>query len=395
MLTISRQALAPTVDVAIVIPSVLPEILLLAQDPNQNSPSLLANALWYKYRTSANWAWKVWDNTIASLRQLPVMAADPSDRLTCARRYVAFLAHVDMHLVDGFNAQVLDWFVGPGKNEVAALNEEVWELVVLLVVKLCATGVLAISTVLRGLVYPTWRAATLASSEAQASSIVVVLRSVTSVFKALLSDEYEHDTASTTTVELYRLRCHRAEVFRAPYFVELLCETYSLVIIEGSPLFSDDVQQASGRLWRATYGSAQFQQALYRDFDGIREVLKRSTAQSAAQGAGDAMDVDVGLVPLVFEAALQTCINSSILRGSQLHLLHSHTRGSLQTLQTPGRMTQAQSHGCLPSGDWLCSWQLHKQVAAFPMVMRSLRTCSIRFYPSSSILVSRRKKSRL
>lgn len=250
------------------------------------------------------------------------MAADRMDRRACADRYVAFLGHVDLHLVDGFDAQVLDWFIGPGKNEVAALSEEVWELLVRVVLKLCTTGVLAMVTVLQGLVYPTWRAAITASSPDQALTSTTPLRSIDALFQALtLSDESHANKAfPMTLIELHRLRCHRRDLFRPPYFVELLCETHSLVLVEQSNLFPEDIQHFAGQLWRATYSAAAFQRQLFEELDHIRDLLKQATTRSSMRD-GEDMHVDEDGVPAAFGEALQTCINSTLLEGTCPYLV--------------------------------------------------------------------------
>ena len=102
---------------------------MLATDSAPGAPSLLANSLWYKYMTSPDWAWKVWDNTIASLRQLPAMMSDVPSRRICALRYAAFLLHVDQHLPRGFDEQIRSWLMGSGRSEIAALTTETWDVV--------------------------------------------------------------------------------------------------------------------------------------------------------------------------------------------------------------------------------------------------------------------------
>jgi mediator of RNA polymerase II transcription subunit 12 len=69
---------------------------------------------------------KVWDNTVASLRQVPVMTSDTAGRHACALRYGTFLLQVDQHLPGGFDHSVLQWFLGPGENEVVALSTDAW-----------------------------------------------------------------------------------------------------------------------------------------------------------------------------------------------------------------------------------------------------------------------------
>ncbi|KAH0832417.1 hypothetical protein J3R83DRAFT_13457 [Lanmaoa asiatica] len=110
------------------VPLVLPEILLLAEDSKPDAPSIFANSLWYKYRTSPDWGWKVWDNTMASLRQVPLMADDVSKRHMIALQYAQFLLHVDRHLPAGIDEQVLRWFLGTGKGEILVLTVEAWDV---------------------------------------------------------------------------------------------------------------------------------------------------------------------------------------------------------------------------------------------------------------------------
>lgn len=318
ILTFVVKALLPTVDMGVIVPDSLTEILMFSQDPSQNAPSLLANTLWYKFRSSTDWAWKVWDNTIASLRQVPIMMNETTDRRLCAHRYVSLLASVDSHLVNGLDADVFAWFIGRGKREVEVLTEEVWDLVTLLIVKLCATGILEIGTVLRGLVYPTWRFTLSTSSSDSTSGINITrLRAVTTIFKTLLLDELDGSSDAISfmnVVEHYRLRCHREEAFRTAPITELLCETYSLVMLEGDESLEEDVRETLGCMWRAVYGSPLFQQALYRGLDDVREALKCCTIPGAQ--SGDGMEVEVGDICPRLDVALQTCLNASVLNGN-------------------------------------------------------------------------------
>ncbi|KAG6334052.1 hypothetical protein ID866_5040 [Astraeus odoratus] len=121
------HALAPETVPPEHVPSVLPEILLLADDPKPDAPSILANGFWYKYRTALDWGWKVWDNTIASLRQVPAMTEDTNKRHSMALRYAQFLLHVDQHLPAGIDKHVLQWCLGNGKGEILALSAGAWD----------------------------------------------------------------------------------------------------------------------------------------------------------------------------------------------------------------------------------------------------------------------------
>lgn len=98
---------------------------------------------------SADWAWKVWDNAVASLRQVPQMTPDVMDRRACALRYGAFLLHVDQHLPSGLDDHVLRWFLGPGKKEIAGLSVDIWDALTVVLLYLVVHGALKTTTILK------------------------------------------------------------------------------------------------------------------------------------------------------------------------------------------------------------------------------------------------------
>ncbi|EEB98785.1 hypothetical protein MPER_01650, partial [Moniliophthora perniciosa FA553] len=149
-IAVVTMALQPHTDHPNLVPDVLPEILMLVDNTEADLPSMLANGLWIKYRMSFDWAWKVWDNTIASLRQIPVMTPDTRTRRTLALRYGTFLWHVDQHLPAGLDGQVLRWFLGPGRNEMAALSVDAWDVVTVVLLYLSVHGALQTTTILEG-----------------------------------------------------------------------------------------------------------------------------------------------------------------------------------------------------------------------------------------------------
>ncbi|KAJ6602183.1 hypothetical protein B0H10DRAFT_2167359 [Mycena sp. CBHHK59/15] len=206
-------ALRPYSDRPDPVPDVLPEILLLAGDPDADAPSMLASGLWIKYRMSLDWAWKVWDNTVASLRQIPVMTSDAADRKICALRYGTFLWHVDQHIPKGLDEEVLQWFLGPGKNEVAALSADAWDVLTVVLLHLSVHGALQTTTILQGLVYPAWQLGASASTAQQGQSRVVLLRAVNALFQHLLLREDEDggfdNIPPTGLLELQCIRTRR------------------------------------------------------------------------------------------------------------------------------------------------------------------------------------------
>ncbi|RDX50110.1 hypothetical protein OH76DRAFT_1402976 [Lentinus brumalis] len=270
------HALFPTNENPDSVPQVLPEILLLATDPAPEAPSLLANSLWYKYMTSPDWAWKVWDNTIASLRQLPAMIPDIADRRACALRYATFLLHVDQHLPRGFDEQIRSWLLGSGRNEIAALTPEHWDVVTVVLLYLACYGALATTTILESLIFQVWQAGANVSSEEQGQSLETLLTSVNSLFEhLLLRDECGTGMPPADVFEAQGLQTRRRDVFREPHFSLLVSNFPALVLIEQNRCFSEALRGASTTLRRTMCRVSVFRQGIYRDLDAVRLTFER------------------------------------------------------------------------------------------------------------------------
>ncbi|KAG6857783.1 hypothetical protein H0H87_004199 [Tephrocybe sp. NHM501043] len=255
-ITMFTSALQPATERLDVVPDVLPEILLLAGDPDQDAPSLLANSLWIKYRKSADWAWKVWDNTVASLRQVPVMTSDEAGRRVCALRYGVFLWHVDQHLALGLDGEVLRWFLGPGRNEVAALNSEAWDVLIVVLLYLSVHGALKTTTILQGLVYPAWQQAANTTVELSFPTIETFLRSANDICRRLLLSDDINDNLPP------------ADLFEIHIPV--------LICLENNLLISEELRADSTSLRLLMSQNEGFRQGAYRNLDAIREAFELS-----------------------------------------------------------------------------------------------------------------------
>ncbi|KAH9894990.1 hypothetical protein C8Q73DRAFT_745370 [Cubamyces lactineus] len=270
------HALFPSNENPDTVPPVLPEILLLATAPNPEAPSLLANSLWYKYMTSPDWAWKVWDNTIASLRQIPVMMGDVSERRACALRYATFLLHVDQHLPRGFDEQIRAWFLGSGRNEVAALTPDAWDVVTVVLLYLICYGALTTTTILESLIYQVWQAGANVTSEEQAQSLETLLSSVNTLFEhLLLRDECGTGLPPVDVFEAQGLQTRRRDVFREPHFSSLVANFPALVLIEQNRYLPEALRAASTTLRRTICRVNVFRQGIYRDLDAVRLAFER------------------------------------------------------------------------------------------------------------------------
>ncbi|KAF9219563.1 hypothetical protein BS17DRAFT_760662 [Gyrodon lividus] len=271
------HALAPDAANAGTAPPVLPEILLLAEDPKPDAPSILANSLWYKYRTTLDWGWKVWDNTVASLRQVPLMTDDIVKRHTIALRYAQFLLHVDQHLPAGIDEQVLRWFLGTGKGEILALTVDAWDVCSVILLFLCAHGALPSTTILRGLVYPAWTLCAHVTSAQQAQSLAIYIQSANVLFDCLvLGTECRiSSTLPNTLLDIHRFYTRRQDAFGEPHFTFLAAEIPTLVLLEHNEFVPLGIRGMVKELRVKTCEGRQFRLAAYRDLGVIRRAFEQ------------------------------------------------------------------------------------------------------------------------
>ncbi|KIJ67463.1 hypothetical protein HYDPIDRAFT_108239 [Hydnomerulius pinastri MD-312] len=277
------HALAPDTANAEAVPAALPEILLLAEDPKPDAPSILANGLWYKYRTAFDWGWKVWDNAVASLRQVPLMTDDVVKRHTIALRYAQFLLHVDQHLSAGIDEQVLHWFLGTGKGEILALTADAWDVCSVVLLFLCAHGAISSTTILRGLVYPAWTMCANVASGQQAQPLTVYIQSANTLFDSLIlrTECQISSTLSGTLLDIQRFYTRRQDAFGEPHFTLLATEIPTLVLIEHNDVVPQDLRHAAEHLRVRICENRQFRLAAYRDLDVIRRAFEQPIQSGA------------------------------------------------------------------------------------------------------------------
>ncbi|KAG6821035.1 hypothetical protein H0H93_007925 [Arthromyces matolae] len=294
------STLQPATDRPDIVPDVLPEILLLAGDLDPDAPSLLANSLWIKYRRSVDWAWKVWDNTVASLRQVPVMTSDEVGRRNCALRYGILLWHVDQHLAMGLDSEIFRWFTGPGRSEIAALSSEAWDVLIIVLLYLSIHGALKTTTILQGLVYPAWQQA--AKSDQPSPALETSLRSANDICRRLLlSDEINHDLPPVDLLELQSIRTRRQEVYSEAHFPLLASTIPVLISLQNNHHISEQIRVDSTSLRHTISQNSDFRQGAYRNLDAIREAFERSLHPSDSPGGILNKHIVAGLRLLLYD----------------------------------------------------------------------------------------------
>jgi len=264
--------LQPIVPCPDAVPDALPEILLLAGDPDENAASILANDLWLKYRTSHNWGLKVWDNTVASLQQIPSITEGRNARLACALRYATFLWKIDQNLPNGLDSDVLRWFHGAGNAEIPGLGADTWEILTAVLLYLAVNGGLKTITILEGLVYPAWHMG------GRDNVVEPYLAAANSLCLDLLLREDGRDRVLPPTdfIEVQCLRTKRQDVFEEPHFPLLIASLPALISLENNTKISEDLRRQCTNLRCRLCQDPGFRQGAYRKLDIIRDTFENS-----------------------------------------------------------------------------------------------------------------------
>jgi len=283
------QRLYPSNEPAVSVPDVLPEILLLAQDTDEKAPVQLANTLWYKYRTSEEWSSKVWDNTVASLRQISMLNFNPAVCRTYARRYADLLSGVDQRLPHGLDDHVFEWFLGPGTTELRTLNWDLWLVFVPTLMNLVVTDAVSTTTLLQGLIYPAWSAAASVTNKEDAESISTYLSPATSLFELLLlrdqvTSEDDEDICVDDLMSLQRIVTRRGRVFSQEHFPSLVAAIPTLVLLEHNPHLSEAIRTRIIILRSRLCQRHDFKRAVYRDLDQVRTLFEQPLETDGSPG---------------------------------------------------------------------------------------------------------------
>ncbi|KAL5506968.1 SRB8 [Sanghuangporus vaninii] len=237
------QALRPVDEAIDIEPTVIPEVFALLQEANSDAPPGLANALWYKYRASTNWTYVVWTNVAETLRQIPAIITDASERRFSALRYAKFLLHVDLHSSEGIDRDILQWLSGPGMTELKSMNAEVWDVMIVVFAHLAIHDAIRIATLLQGIVYPAWQIAASIENVSQFEKNSPLLQAANALCSLLLVEQRsasEEGFPPSDLMEMQRLRTRRRDVFTDADFRLLVENIPALVFIE----HNEDIQES-------------------------------------------------------------------------------------------------------------------------------------------------------
>ena len=196
-------------------------------------------------------------------------------RRECALRYSFFLIHVDRHLATGLDGHVLDWLRGSGRNEIATLPAEGWELFVVVLIHLTSYNALKVTSILEGLVYPTWQYAANIQVSPQGPSPEFVLPVINDLCsRLLLGDKTEPLMPPSDIVEFHGLQTERRDVYREPYFAVLVTNIPTLVLLEQNSNIPEHLRQNSTALREAICRSSVFRLGTYRELDIVHDAFQ-------------------------------------------------------------------------------------------------------------------------
>ncbi|TRM70308.1 hypothetical protein BD626DRAFT_448794 [Schizophyllum amplum] len=289
------SALQPTtIQPSLVVPDVMPDILSLATNP-ATDPSMFANHLWISYRAAHDWGWKVWDNTFASLRQIPVLSDDDDMRQSLALRYGTFLLHIDQHLPHGLDRDILQWFHSSGQNELLVLTADAWRVLMTVIVFLTVHGALRTTTVLQGLVYPAWRRGSQVSSSAQAEQLEPWIRSANEACRDLMlkQDARRDGLPPANLTQVQALRTARQDAFRAAAFPTLAGSVPTLVLLKHNEHLYNDLRDDASEIKARLCADPDFRRAVFRDLDVVREAFEHALKTTETLSARESISADL------------------------------------------------------------------------------------------------------
>ncbi|KAH8828126.1 hypothetical protein DL96DRAFT_1797537 [Flagelloscypha sp. PMI_526] len=285
------------------LPANIPEILFLATDEKPDAAFDLASILFLRYRGCVDWGWKVWDDTFASLRQLPTMYPDASPRRLVMTRYISFLEHVDKHLPAGLNQHVLKWLLGSGQAEINSLSAEAWDVVVPVLFELVLRSAIQCTTLLHGIIYPTWRAAASISSHDNTSTASGRNASVMRLSNAILCANFDALQGINSSINLFvahRLCTQRKLVFRDSNFPLLVGGILSLVWIECNEHLEDDFRSQAASLREQISADRSFARGAYLHLDKLRALCETELRSAVEFGQTTVAQLIISTVGRVF-----------------------------------------------------------------------------------------------
>lgn len=259
----------------------------LSQITDVDAPSALANSLWYKYRSFPEWAYRVWQNVILSLRRESVTIVDRESRRACALRYAKFLLNVDLHFAEGIDSQVYIWLRRDGLIEMRHFLSDAWDMASVFIMHLAVHGAIRITTIMEGIIYPTWKIGLTISDVGEYEANKVLLEVTNTLCRILLVDYLPNSGKScppSDLLEMQRLRANRKETYNDINFRHLVQNVSVLVYIECSEYLDSDFREQTTELRQSLCSKSDFRLAASRNVDTVVEAFASPRSGGIKEG---------------------------------------------------------------------------------------------------------------
>ncbi|KAG8709991.1 RNA polymerase II mediator complex subunit [Ceratobasidium sp. 395] len=219
----------------------------ILHNPSLEHATTIAREVWYEHHAFESWATVIWEHVFISLCRVPGNTPEVQ-KSEIATRYVAFLVGLNEHIFSGLDTCMREWF-SAGLNDMLGA-EQSHGMLALVFLKLVLAGVLSPSTILEGLVYPTWN---LAACLEETKPPVILLAGLANNLaeRLLVVDDVPTSPSGlppSTLIEVLGLGARRLPASDNAPFLALINRFPCLVAMEINPHLNDNVRQSSKAL---------------------------------------------------------------------------------------------------------------------------------------------------
>ncbi|CAE7226860.1 unnamed protein product [Rhizoctonia solani] len=270
------QSLHPQTDGTVPLPHSLPQIMSLVSDLPPEQVMAIADDFWYQHHAMESWAAVVWDHVFTSLRSVP-QTIPHVQKSEIALRYVTFLVKLSSHSISGLDSCVREW-LSTGTNDLLEA-EHTYELLEHVLLRLVLAGVLSPSTILEGLVYPTWSLASgLQEPKPSVSRLAELANDLAE--RLIVTDDVPSTTSlfpPTTLPEVFELSARRIPAASNATFLAFINKFPCLVAMEIQPHLEASIQASSRALRIMIVNQPQMATLSSRYMDVVRDSFLKPT----------------------------------------------------------------------------------------------------------------------
>ncbi|KAB5588281.1 Med12 domain containing protein [Ceratobasidium theobromae] len=272
----SAQSLHPPTDGTIPPAHSFPQIMTLVNEPSLKRIADIADYVWYNHHASETWATVIWEQIFSSICNVPRAIPD-TQKSEIATRYVTFLVKISDHIASGLDNCLREWF-STGMNDLLS-TEQAHDILALVFLRLVLAGVLAPSTILEGLVYPTWDlAAGLQEPKPAVSCLAELANDLTE--RLLVTDDVPSSASllpPSTLSEVLELSARRLPASDNASFLTFINKFPCLVAMEIQPHVGDAVRESSKGLRILLVNQPQLVTLSSRYMDVVRDSFLKPT----------------------------------------------------------------------------------------------------------------------